>query len=121
VPHADVERYYSLVDIAPFPRLPIPVCEMVSPLKPFEAMAMKKVCIVSSVAAMAEIVQHGVTGLVFDKHSVDSLIDTLNRAIDDAELRQTIGENARTWVLAERTWEQAADRVNAIYSKLTNK
>lgn len=121
VPHADVERYYSLVDIAPFPRLPIPVCEMVSPLKPFEAMAMKKVCIVSSVAAMAEIVQHGVTGLVFDKHSVDSLIDTLNRAIDEAELRQTIGENARTWVLAERTWEQAADRVNTIYSELTNK
>ena len=121
VPHAEVERYYSLVDIAPFPRLPIPVCEMVSPLKPFEAMAMKKVCIVSSVAAMAEIVQHGNTGLIFDKHSVDSLIDTLNTAINDESLRTNIGENARAWVLSERTWEQAAERVNAVYSNLTGK
>src|SRR5699024_815955 len=39
VPHEEVERYYSIIDITPFPRLPLPVCEMVSPLKPFEAMA----------------------------------------------------------------------------------
>ena len=42
VPHEEVERYYSIVDIAPFPRLPQPVTEMVSPLKPFEAMAMQQ-------------------------------------------------------------------------------
>jgi PEP-CTERM/exosortase A-associated glycosyltransferase len=119
VPHNDVERYYSLIDIAPFPRLPIPVCEMVSPLKPFEAMAMKKVCIVSSVAAMVEMIRHGDTGFVYDKNSLQSLIDTLNLVIDDSELRKKIGENARTWIKAERTWEHAADRVEAVYAALT--
>ncbi|MDO5663317.1 MAG: glycosyltransferase, partial [Brachybacterium sp.] len=59
VPHEDVERYYSIIDITPFPRLPLPVCEMVSPLKPFEAMAMGKAVIASDVAALAEIVTPG--------------------------------------------------------------
>lgn len=121
VPHTEVEKYYSLVDIAPFPRLPIPVCEMVSPLKPFEAMAMKKVCILSSVEAMAEIVDHGTTGLIFDKHSIASLTETLNDILNNGDLRRSIGENARTWVLAERTWEQAAQRVHDVYTALTSK
>ena len=56
VPHEEVERYYSIVDIAPFPRLP-PVTEMVSPLKLFEAMAMEKAVIASDVHALTEIVQ----------------------------------------------------------------
>src|SRR5699024_9078488 len=64
VPHNQVEKYYSIVDIMPFPRLSVPVCEMVSPLKPFEAMAMGKVVVASDVAAMAEIVSDGTTGLL---------------------------------------------------------
>ena len=55
VPHSEVEDYYSVVDIAPFPRKSLPVTEMVSPLKPFEAMAMNKLIISSDVAALDEI------------------------------------------------------------------
>src|SRR5690606_18173354 len=67
IPHSDVERYYSLIDIAPFPRKPLPVCEMVSPMKPLEAMAMKKAVIVSSVRALSEMVRHEHNGLIFEK------------------------------------------------------
>src|SRR5699024_1612664 len=72
VPHEKVPEYYSLVDIAPFPRKPLPVTEMVSPMKPLEAMAMEKTIVVSSVGALAEMVENEVTGLVFAKGSVDS-------------------------------------------------
>src|SRR5699024_9209813 len=54
VPHHEVEEYYSIMDICPFPRLPLPVTEIVSPLKPFEAMAMEKAVVVSSVAAIED-------------------------------------------------------------------
>jgi glycosyltransferase involved in cell wall biosynthesis len=104
VPHRDVERYYSLVDIAPFPRKPLPVCETVSPLKPFEAMAAGKVPVVSSVAALTEIVTNGHNGLVFDKGDIHSLAEVLNRAVENEDLRRALSRRARAWVVQERDW-----------------
>src|SRR5690606_24655548 len=86
VPHEDVERYYSLIDITPFPRLPLPVCEMVSPLKPFEAMAMGKAVLASGVAALAEIVAPGVTGFLHSKGDAESLRRGIERYLDEPEL-----------------------------------
>jgi glycosyltransferase involved in cell wall biosynthesis len=110
VPHDEVGAYYSLVDICPFPRKPWEVCEMVSPLKPFEAMAMQKAVVVSSTHALGEIVSDGQNGLVFQKGSVDSLADCLERLVKDLALRQRLERQGRDWVLEHRTW-QAAGRV----------
>lgn len=118
VPHEDVERYYSLVDIAPFPRLPLPVCEMVSPLKPFEALAMGKAIVASDVAALAEIVQPGVTGLLHRKGDVDDLTAKLTELVERPELRQQLSSNGLTWVRENRQWPDMAQRVSAIYESL---
>ena len=117
VPHDMVERYYSLIDIAPFPRKPWRVCEMVSPMKPLEAMAMEKTVLVSSVQALKEMVRHGETGWVFDKGSVESLAEELGALLADPELRRKLGRQSRQWVAAERTWKHTtkvmADHVRA--------
>ena len=111
VPHEEVEAWYSLIDIAPFPRKPQPVTEMVPPLKPLEAMAMEKAVVVSSVGAMAEMVEDGVTGLVFKKGDTNALSDALSRLIADAEVRISLGKNARAYVESERTWFSMGGRV----------
>jgi glycosyltransferase involved in cell wall biosynthesis len=116
VPHEEVERYYSLVDIAPFPRKPLPVCEAVSPLKPFEAMAMRKVPVVSSVAALTEIVRDDDTGLVFAKGDVEHLTAVLDRLVGDAELRARLAQRARAWVLQERDWSRLVLRLEELYA-----
>lgn len=108
VPHSEVEAYYSLIDVAPFPRKPQPVTEMVSPMKPLEALAMEKAVVVSSVRALAEMIRDGETGLVFAKGDVESLADVLARAIGDAGLRARLGAAGRVWVTAERTWDRTA-------------
>ena len=118
VPHEEVESYYSLVDIAPFPRKPWEVCEVVSPLKPFEAMAMEKAVLVSNVRALAEIVEHEERGLQFAKGSVQSLADALERLILDPALRARLGSEARRWVLENRTWDVAGARVADVYRKV---
>ena len=118
VPHAEVERYYSLIDIAPFPRLPLPVCELVSPLKPFEAMAMGKAVVSSDVRALAEIVTDGVNGLLHEKGSAQSLTSVLQVLLDSPELRARLGETARRWVVAERDWSALAGRVADVYADL---
>ena len=118
VPHNQVEKYYSIVDITPFPRLSVPVCEMVSPLKPFEAMAMGKVVVASDVAAMAEIVSDGTTGLLHRKNDASSLTDALRRVMDDVRLRTDLSERGRSWVDAERRWDVLGARVGRIYESL---
>lgn len=115
VPHHEVEKYYSLVAITPFPRLPLPVCEMVSPLKPLEAMAMEKCVVVSSVAALAEMVGEGETGLVFEKGNVLSLADALRRVIDDPLLRIRLGAQSRQWVVENRDWKVLGRAVAGLY------
>jgi PEP-CTERM/exosortase A-associated glycosyltransferase len=118
VPFEDVQRYYSLIDVAIFPRKPLPVTEMVSPMKPFEAMAMEKAIVVSSVRALAEIVEDGETGVIFEKGDIDSLVEALDRTVNDPELCARLGKNARKWVVSNRTWEGAAQRTLDIYRQL---
>lgn len=111
VPHDEVESNYSLIDIAPFPRKPWPVCEMVSPMKPLEALAMEKAVIVSDVRALSEMIEHEFTGLHFKKGDVDSLVAALRRLLDGSELRQQFGTAGRQWVEEKRTWSFVASHM----------
>jgi glycosyltransferase involved in cell wall biosynthesis len=118
VPHSKVNRYISLFDITPFPRLPLPVCELISPIKPFEAMAMGKAVVASTVAALTEIVDDGKTGAVFRKGSAEDLARVLGELLDSPTRREELGQAARTWVVAERDWSKIVTIVEATYRDL---
>lgn len=111
VPHDAVEAHYSLIDIAPFPRRSQLVTEMVSPLKPLEAMAMGKAVTVSSLRALNEMVQHDETGLIFEKGNIDSFAQVLGRLLTDPALRQRLGVAGRDWVMKQRTWSRTAETI----------
>jgi glycosyltransferase involved in cell wall biosynthesis len=85
VPFQDVPRYYSLIKVAVFPRKSFEITEMVSPLKPFEAMAMGKPVIGSDVAAIAEIIRDGQTGWLFSKNDVAALTAAMAHAVSAPE------------------------------------
>lgn len=118
VQHDQVARYLSIFQITPFPRLPLPVCELISPIKPFESMAMGKACISSSVAALTEIVEPEVRGLVFDKGDSSDLARQIARYLDDPQLREQMGRQAREWVLAERDWSDVTKIADEAYHRL---
>jgi glycosyltransferase involved in cell wall biosynthesis len=118
IPHEEVEEYYSLVDIAPLPRKGLPVCEMVSPLKPFEAMAMEKVVLSSDVAALAEIVDDGFNGILFKKDNVEDLAKKIDILMQDKDLRIKLGKQARDWVVKERDWKVLSNKLVNIYDRL---
>ncbi|CAN5621540.1 hypothetical protein BH23ACT6_BH23ACT6_11810 [soil metagenome] len=118
VPHTEVARYLSTFDITPFPRLPLPVCELISPIKPFEAMSMGKAVIASSVAALTEIVEPDVRGLIFDKGDSVDLAAQLDRYLDSPELRDQMGRAARAWVLAERDWSDVVEVADTAYHQV---
>jgi len=120
VPHEMVEDYYSLIDIAPFPRKPWEVCELVSPLKPYEAMALEKAVVVSSTRALKEIVSHEQNGLVFAKGDLADLQDKLANIITNPAQRAALGKTARCWICQERSWDAAGHEVGKMFDLLSH-
>jgi glycosyltransferase involved in cell wall biosynthesis len=120
VPPDEVMQYLSLADAVTLPRKAFKVCNLVSPLKPFEAMAMAKPVVLTDLPVLREIVQHDVTGLLAAPDSPQALARTLTRLAADPDLRTRLGEAARRWVLQERSWLAAASTLNTIYAVVTN-
>jgi len=114
-----VSDHYSIIDITPFPRRGRRVCELVSPLKPFEALAMGKAVIVSDVAALDEIIQHEKTGLVHRKDDAQSLARCIKELVLDDRYRRELSKNGRNWVTKNRTWKMAGETVEAVYDRIS--
>jgi glycogen synthase len=115
VPHHDVRRYYSVMDILVYPRRRIRLTEHVTPLKPLEAMAMDKCVLASSVGGLRELVTDGDTGLLFDPDDVNSFCEAATRAICNKDLRIELGQRARKHVLQEKDWAKLAEAYTQIY------
>jgi glycosyltransferase involved in cell wall biosynthesis len=118
VPSSKVRDYHAVLDVFVVPRTPDRVCQLVTPLKPVEAMASGLPVVVSSVRALAEIVQDGETGLLFPPLDAGALADQLKQLLDNPELRRKLGASAREWVARDRTWAHNAARYREIYGRV---
>jgi glycosyltransferase involved in cell wall biosynthesis len=118
VPHGEIERYYRTIDVFVVPRTNDRVSQLVTPLKPYEAMAMEKAIVVSGVGALLEIVVDGETGRSFVPEDAVSLADLIEPLLDDPAERARLGTAARAWVAANRTWERNGRRYRELYERL---
>ena len=117
VPHADVARWYSLMDVAVYPRLPSRVTELVPPLKPLEAMAMGLPVVASDVSAIRESIVDGRNGFLFARGEVDSLTSTLERVLQDTRAVRGVAKQGRADVKDLFTWDAAAKSVVQAYAE----
>jgi len=118
VPNDEIAHYYSLIDAFVVPRTADRVSSLVTPLKPFEAMAMERALVVSDLPPLREIVTPGETGLLFRPQDAADLAAVLEGLLDDEALRVRLGRQAREWVTAERTWAQNGQRYRTLYERL---
>jgi glycosyltransferase involved in cell wall biosynthesis len=118
IPHAAVRAHYALLDVFVVPRRNDRASRYVTPLKPFEAMAMGKPVVVSDLPALVEIAAPGERGLAFPHDDAKGLAWTLEQLIDQPDLIRRYGQAGRQWVLAERTWAANGERYRAIYEGL---
>jgi glycosyltransferase involved in cell wall biosynthesis len=118
VPYRDIVRYYRTIDIFVVPRTNDRVSRLVTPLKPFEAMAMAKALLVSGVDALLEIIPDDRTGRSFTPEDPTSLADALEPLLDDPLLRQELGTAARAWVTEHRTWDRVGRQYLELYQRL---
>lgn len=117
VPHAEVAALYSVADILVYPRAGHRVAELVTPLKPLEAMAMGKAVIGSDVGGLRELIQDEVTGLIHRRGDIEDLGQRIGRLVDDEALRRRLGGQARDWVVENRQWRTLLPRHFEIYER----
>ena len=115
VPHEEICRYYSVVDIAVYPRRSIRLTELVTPLKPLEAMALSKPVLASGVGGIRELVENERTGLLFEPEKPEDFCRQAVRMIASPTLRRQLGKQGRDFVVRERDWSVLARRYLDIY------
>lgn len=117
VPHAEVQRYYQLIDLLAYPRLPIRLTELVTPLKPLEAMAQGKVFVASDVGGHRELVRNGETGYLCRAGDAQALADALDTALGQRDRWPALRQQARHFVERERTWANSVARYAGVYRR----
>ena len=118
VAHADINAYYSLIDAFVVPRLDVSTARLVTPLKPYEAMAMERVVVMSRLEALMGMITEGVTGVSFTPGDARDLADVLEPLLVDPERRAAIGAAAGAWVREHRSWRRNAERYLELYQRL---
>lgn len=118
VPHGDVLRYYSVMDILTYPRIDARINHTVTPLKPLEGMAMGKACIASDVGGLKELVEDGVTGLLFVRGDARNLAEKILLLLANRSLMERLGVQGLSFVKKEREWALIASRYPEIYRRV---
>lgn len=118
VPHDQVQRYYDLVDIFVYPRLSMRLTDLVTPLKPLEAMAQGRIVLASDVGGHKELIQHHENGYLFSAGSVEALADGVIDLLCSREKWPQLRETARKFVEQERSWPASVSRYRDVYASV---
>jgi PEP-CTERM/exosortase A-associated glycosyltransferase len=121
VPHEEVDRYYSLIDVLAYPRKKMRLTDLVTPLKPLEAMAQRKLVAASDVGGHRELIEDGVTGTLFAPGDPAAIADALAGLFGDRAGWEERREAARAFVERDRNWSSNISRYAPVYQKLTGK
>jgi glycosyltransferase involved in cell wall biosynthesis len=116
VPHDQVQRYYSLMDVMVYPRRSVRLTELTTPLKPLEAMAQGKAVLASDVGGIRELVEPEIPCVLFKPDDAEDFCRQAKQLITDERARQELGERGRQMILREKDWDILAQRYRAVYA-----
>jgi PEP-CTERM/exosortase A-associated glycosyltransferase len=118
VPHDQVERYYSLCDVMAYPRKRSRLTDLVTPLKPLEAMAQGRLVAASDVGGHRELIVDGVTGMLFPPDDPPAFAAALASLFHRRGEWPRLRDCARAHVAAHHDWSRNAARYQAVYQAL---
>jgi PEP-CTERM/exosortase A-associated glycosyltransferase len=121
VPHQEVERYYSLIDVLAYPRKKMRLTDLVTPLKPLEAMAQGKLVAASNVGGHRELIEDGVTGTLFAPDDPSAIARALVELFENRSQWKQRRATARKFVERERNWSSNISRYKPVYQKLATR
>jgi PEP-CTERM/exosortase A-associated glycosyltransferase len=121
VPHDQVQRYYNLVDVLVYPRLKMRLTDLVTPLKPLEAMAQGRLLAASDVGGHHELIEDGKTGVLFKANDAPDLARKVLALLAEPLRWPLLRQQGRHFVENERTWQRSVARYKGVYGPVTGK
>ena len=118
VPHEEMQRYYDLVDLLVFPRISMRLTELVTPLKPLEAMAQERIVVASSVGGHRELIRDRETGYLFPPDDPQRLAEGVLAALADRDSWPRIRARAIEFIDTERSWAHSVARYAEVYGRI---
>lgn len=118
VPHDEVERFYALADILAYPRKRSRLTELVTPLKPLEAMAQGKIVAASDVGGHRELITDGATGKLFPADDAAGCASALTELLGEREHWYKYREAGRKHVRSQHDWATNILRYHDVYQSL---
>jgi PEP-CTERM/exosortase A-associated glycosyltransferase len=118
VPHQEMRRYYDIVDLFIFPRVSTRLTELVTPLKPLEAMAQERIVAASSVGGHRELIRDRETGYLFPPDDPQHLVRGVLAALIDRASWPRIRAQATAFIDSERSWAHSVARYSAVYQRV---
>jgi len=118
VPHSQVERYYSLCDVMAYPRKASRLTDLVTPLKPLEAMAQGKLVAASDVGGHRELITHGKTGVLFPADDPAGTAAALAAMLADRASWDAYRKAGRNHVESHHDWARNVLRYQDVYQTL---
>jgi len=118
VPHSEVQRYYDLVDVLCYPRHKMRLTDLVTPLKPLEAMAQGRLMAASDVGGHKELIEDGRTGVLFTAEDPQALASKVLSLLDAPHKWQEFRLQGRRFVEAERNWAASVARYRRVYGSV---
>jgi len=117
VPHDEVRRYYSVMDVLVYPRRRSRLTELTTPLKPLEAMAMEKAVVASDVGGLRELLDNGNSGFLVEAENAEALAGRMLRLVESENERMAMTKSACEHVMLHRNWREIVERYFAVYGK----
>jgi len=121
VPHSEVSRYYDQIDLLAYPRHSMRLTELVTPLKPLEAMAQGRLFVASDVGGHKELIRDGETGKLFRAGDPDALAAAVGDMLDHREQWPAMRAAGREFVEKVRNWKNSVANYVSVYSRLVGK
>ena len=119
VPHQEVMQYYSLIDLLVYPRKAMRLTELVTPLKPLEAMAQGMLLLASDVGGHPELIEHGQTGWLFQRNNIEDLAEQAIRILRNlGGYAEQMRLNGQQFVKEQRNWTVSVSRYQPVYEHL---
>lgn len=118
VPHEEVQKYYNLIDIFVYPRLPMRLTNLVTPLKPLEAMAEGRLVIASDVGGHQELITDGENGLLFRAGDKNSLVNRVMQLINNKDEWMKYKKAGLKYVREQRNWKVSISRYTKVFHNL---
>jgi len=109
VRHEEIPAYLAAMDltVAPYSaEQPF----YFSPLKVLESLAAGRPVVAPRLGQLNELIDHGVTGLLYDAGDLNALVESLHSLLSDPRRRIAMGANARRHAVASLSWDSVVAR-----------